>query len=175
MLGHKAFQVFSHYFETAATFRHFDARLRSTGLFPESQVIDGVNANDLATVRSAVQQFRPNCVLNCVGIIKQLKEAKEARASIYTNALFPHLLAELCGDLGARLIHVSTDCVFSGRRGHYTEQDQSDAEDLYGRTKFLGEVDYAHALTVRTSIIGRELFSNLSLVDWFLAQKGGRV
>ena len=175
MLGHKAFQVFSRLFETVATFRCFDARLRSTGLFPQSQVIDGVDATELESVRRAIMEFRPNCVLNCIGIIKQLKEAKDARASIYTNALFPHLLAEICEDTGSRLVHVSTDCVFSGKCGRYTEEDQSDAEDLYGRTKFLGEVDYPHAITVRTSIIGRELFSNVSLVDWYLSQRVEKV
>ena len=175
MLGHKAFQLFSQRFETVATFRRFDARLRATGLFPEHQVIDGVDAADVATVRRAIGEFRPDCVLNCVGIIKQLKEATDARVSIYTNALYPHLLAEICGDAGTRLVHISTDCVFSGKRGQYVEQDQPDAEDLYGRTKYLGEVDYPHAVTVRTSIIGRELFSRVSLVDWFLSQQGGRV
>jgi dTDP-4-dehydrorhamnose reductase len=117
---------------------------------------------------------RPDVILNCVGVIKQLDAAKDARASIYTNALFPHLLAAEATERGARVIHVSTDCVFSGERGSYRETDFADARDLYGRTKLLGELPAPH-LTMRTSIVGRELFSSLSLLDWFLSQRGRRV
>ena len=175
MLGHKAFQVLSEDFDVGVTFRRFDDRLRATALFPEQRVINEVDATDLSSIKRALSRFSPDCVLNCIGIIKQLKEAKDARASIYTNALFPHLLAELCQDIGARLIHVSTDCVFSGRKGSYRESDAADADDLYGRTKYLGEVAYPGTLTIRTSIIGRELFSNVSLVDWFLSQRGNKI
>ena len=114
--------------------------------------------------------MRPNVVLNCVGIIKQLKETQNRKLLIYTNALFPHLLQEVCFDVGTKLIHVSTDCVFSGKKGNYCDDDVSDAEDLYGRTKFLGEVGESPALTLRTSIIGHGLASKSSLVDWFLSQ-----
>ena len=88
------------------------------------------------------------------------------------NALLPHRLARLCEVTGARLVHMGTDCVFSGAKGMYTEADASDAKDLYGRSKYLGEVDYPHAITLRTSIIGHELNGSRSLVGWFLAQEG---
>jgi dTDP-4-dehydrorhamnose reductase len=94
-------------------------------------------------------------------------------AAIPINALLPHRLARLCAVAGARLIHMSTDCVFDGQQGRYTESDVSNAQDLYGRSKFLGEVDYPHAVTLRTSIIGHELGSNHGLVDWFLSQQQG--
>ena len=174
MLGHKAFQTLSERFETWVTFRRFDERLRASGLFPESRVIAGVDASALETVRDAVDRARPDVILNCVGVIKQLDAAKDARTSIYTNALFPHLLAAEASERGARVIHVSTDCVFSGDRGQYGEEDFADARDLYGRTKFLGELPAPH-LTMRTSIVGRELFTTLSLLDWFLSQRGGTV
>jgi dTDP-4-dehydrorhamnose reductase len=175
MLGHKAFQVLSEQFDTMVTFRRFDDRLRRTGLFADERVIPGVDATDLESVRSALDAARPDCVLNCVGVIKQLEAKTQPKLLIQINALFPHLLAELCAERGTRLIHLSTDCVFSGRKGDYTEDDASDAEDLYGRTKYLGEVSYPGSLTLRTSIVGRELFTNLSLVDWFLSQRGGTV
>jgi len=111
-------------------------------------------------------------VVNCVGIVKQRPEAHDAIPSITLNALLPHQLAEMAGGIGARVIHFSTDCVFSGRKGAYREDDVSDAEDLYGRTKFLGEVAGPSALTLRTSIIGRELANFASLLEWFLAQEG---
>ena len=174
MLGHKAFQTLAARFETWVTFRRFDDRLRATGLFPPSRVLEGVDAAQLDTVRAALDRVKPDVVLNCVGVIKQLDAAKDARTSIYTNALFPHLLAAEASERGARVIHVSTDCVFSGEQGHYRESDFADARDLYGRTKLLGELPAPH-LTMRTSIVGRELFSSLSLLDWFLSQRGRRV
>jgi dTDP-4-dehydrorhamnose reductase len=118
---------------------------------------------------------RPDVVINCVGVVKQLSAAKDPLVSIALNALFPHRLAELCAVAGARLVHISTDCVFDGRKGDYTESDPSNAEDLYGKSKFLGEVDYSHAVTLRTSIIGHELNSAHSLIDWFLSQPGPSV
>ena len=144
-------------------------------MFDESRIIEGVDAWQLDTVRRAIVETRPGCILNCIGIIKQREEAKDPTQAIYVNALFPHLLGQVCCEAGMRLIHVSTDCVFSGRRGPYRETDPSDAEDLYGRTKYLGEVPGPGSLTIRTSIIGRDLFRDLSLVDWFLSQAGKQV
>jgi dTDP-4-dehydrorhamnose reductase len=118
---------------------------------------------------------RPDVVVNCIGVIKQRPAASQPIPSVTLNALFPHRLGAVAERLGARLIHFSTDCVFSGKKGHYTENDSSDAEDLYGRTKYLGEVVAPHALTLRTSMIGRELASHASLLDWFLAQEHGKV
>jgi dTDP-4-dehydrorhamnose reductase len=115
---------------------------------------------------------RPAVVINCVGVVKQLSQANDPLAVIPINALLPHRLARLCALVGARLVHVSTDCVFSGAKGNYREVDPADAKDLYGRSKLLGEVDYPHAITLRTSIIGHELGTSHGLVGWFLAQEG---
>jgi dTDP-4-dehydrorhamnose reductase len=127
------------------------------------------------SVIGALAAVRPAAVINCVGLIKQLPSAKSPLPAIGINAHFPHRLARLCQATGARLIHISTDCVFSGRRGRYTEDDPSDAEDLYGRTKFLGEVGGPACLTLRTSIIGRELRGQVALLEWFLQQRGRTV
>lgn len=167
MLGHKAYQVFSRSLETFVTFR----TPPGGGVFDEARTIVGVNVLEHDTVRGILARVRPDVVLNCVGIVKQLKEAKDRRLSIHINALFPHLLADACAETGSRLIHVSTDCVFSGRKGSYVESDTADAEDVYGRTKFLGEVTRDNVLTIRTSIIGHGLQQNHSLVDWFLQQR----
>lgn len=129
--------------------------------------VDVENADHLLKVFSEV---RPDVVLNCVGIIKQLLEADEPLTAIPINSLLPHRLAKLCAASGARLIHFSTDCVFSGSKGMYKESDFPDATDLYGRSKLMGEVDYPNAITLRTSLIGHELSGNRSLVDWFLLQ-----
>lgn len=171
MLGHKVWQRLSPRFETLVTLRSPVA----APLFDAQRVIEGVDVTDFARLDALIDDVKPDAVVNCVGIIKQLAEAQQAIPSITINSLLPHRLAAACARNGARLIHVSTDCVFSGRRGGYTEADQSDAEDLYGRSKFLGEVSGPRTLTLRTSIIGRELRGTAGLVEWFLKNRGGAV
>lgn len=134
-------------------------------------VICGVDVESTDNLMLLFTLARPDVVVNCIGLVKQLAEADDPLAAIPINALLPHRLARLCDVAGARLIHMSTDCVFAGTRGMYREQDVSDAQDLYGRSKYLGEVDYPHAVTLRTSIIGHELNSAHGLVGWFLAQQ----
>jgi dTDP-4-dehydrorhamnose reductase len=135
-------------------------------------LMQDINVEDESIVTRLLSRIQPNVVVNCVGLVKQLAEANDAIAAIKINALLPHQLARYCQQVGARLIHVSTDCVFSGAKGMYVEQDFPDAQDLYGRSKLLGEVDYDNAITLRTSIIGHEVNSRHGLVDWFLSQKG---
>jgi dTDP-4-dehydrorhamnose reductase len=117
-------------------------------------------------------KVRPNVVINCIGLIKQLAVADDPLITLPINAELPHRLASLCILADARLVHMSTDCVFSGSKGNYKESDISDATDLYGKSKYLGEVDYPHAITIRTSIIGHELQSANGLIGWFLSQHG---
>lgn len=136
------------------------------------RIFTNVDADNQDSILKALAGVKPDVVINCIGIIKQLAAAKDPLTAITINALFPHRLALACKAAGCRLIHISTDCVFSGEKGNYTEEDFSDATDLYGRTKFLGEVDYPHCVTLRTSIIGHELKGCYSLIDWFLAQEG---
>lgn len=124
------------------------------------------------TVPRLFSSIGPDIVINCVGLTKHRPASSDPLMSIPINALFPHWLSDQCAATGARLIHVSTDCVFSGLRGGYNELDAPDARDVYGKTKQLGEVDYPHAVTLRTSTIGHELQSSFGLVDWFLSQKG---
>jgi dTDP-4-dehydrorhamnose reductase len=146
-----------------------------TDAFPAdvaARVFDDLDVLNLDRVGLLLQEIRPDVVVNCVGVIKQRPEVEDAVCTITVNSLFPHLLARECAGRDIRLIQISTDCVFSGDRGGYVETDIPDPPDLYGRSKLLGEVTSAPALTLRTSIIGHELHSNRSLVDWFLAQSG---
>lgn len=175
MLGHKVFQILGRRFPgTRCTLRGRpdDAPFARVGLLHTDKVIPEVDAADLAVLDQLLTDLSPGTIVNCVGIVKQRPEAHDAVSSITLNSLLPHRLAAVAGKIGARLIHFSTDCVFSGRKGAYTEDDVSDAEDLYGRSKYLGEVAGPNALTLRTSIIGRELYNFASLLEWFLAQKG---
>lgn len=134
------------------------------------RVIGGVDVENVDSLARLFDSIQPDVVINCIGLVKQLAEADDPLAAIPINALLPHRLARLCDLAGARFIHISTDCVFSGRKGMYRENDASDAGDLYGRSKYLGEVDYPHAVTLRTSIIGHELGQPHGLVGWFLSQ-----
>jgi len=186
MLGHKMFQVLRERFpETFCAIRGSknDEWLKKIGLLQSNNaagnVIDDVNAEDFPALQKLLKEHRPQVVVNCVGIIKQRAEAKAALPSVAVNSYLPHWLANLCAGWGGRLIHFSTDCVFSGKGARringYREDDPSDAEDLYGKTKYLGEVGAENAVTLRTSIIGREMRNHRSLLDWFLGQRGRQV
>ncbi|WP_423198192.1 dTDP-4-dehydrorhamnose reductase [Cupriavidus sp. H19C3] len=173
MLGNAVLREFSRStgFESFGTVRSgAAARLLPGELQP--RVVAGVDVENFDSLAKAFERVRPDVVINCVGLVKQLAEADDALAAIPINSLLPHRLARLCGVAGARFVQMSTDCVFSGAKGMYLEEDFSDAKDLYGRSKYLGEVDYPNAITLRTSIIGHELDGARSLVCWFLAQPG---
>lgn len=172
MLGHQLLQSWQARHEVKVTLRGVASVYQPYGLFDLNNSFYGVDVGNFSSVKSVLRQFQPEAVINAVGIVKQRAQAKDAILSIEINALFPHRLSLLCAEQQVRLVHVSTDCVFSGQKGMYTEYDVEDAKDLYGRSKLLGEVHDAHALTLRTSIIGLELSRNASLIEWFLAQKG---
>jgi dTDP-4-dehydrorhamnose reductase len=173
MLGHKLCQILSADFDVSATFRSASTDLPE--LYGSTRPIGGVDALAFDTVAGAVETARPDVVVNAIGIVKQRAAALDPVLSISVNSLFPHRLAALCTASHARLIHFSTDCVFSGRRGNYTESDEPDPVDLYGRSKLLGEVAGPGMLTIRTSIIGRELENMTGLLEWFLSRAGTRV
>lgn len=172
MLGHQVARRFQTTGETWATVRKSDDVAFAADHLPGVHIYPGVDAQNFDSIRAAIQEIQPTVVVNCIGIIKQDALAYDPTVSIEVNALLPHRIATLCEEIGARLIHISTDCVFSGTKGGYTEIDFADANDLYGRSKFLGEVHRPTALTLRTSIIGPELRSSRSLLDWFLSQTG---
>jgi len=174
MLGHKFMQLLSSKHEVTGTVRGSALSYNRFGIFDTNRLIGGMDVNDFDNVIKIISQVKPQFVINCVGIIKQLEVANDPLIAISINSLLPHRLAALCRATGARLIHISTDCVFSGRKGNYQESDISDAEDLYGRSKFLGEVNGESCLTIRTSIIGRELQTSYGLVEWFLQKSRDR-
>ena len=172
MLGNAVFRFFSNSdgYEVWGTLRseagkhHFSSSVHS-------KLISGIDVLDTDAIVTALNKVRPEVVINCVGLIKQLTEANDPLTVLPINAMLPHRLSRLCDLVNARLIHISTDCVFSGENGMYTEQSPSDAYDLYGKSKYIGEIhDRANTVTLRTSIIGHEMGSHYALVDWFLNQ-----
>lgn len=178
MLGHKVFQVLGQHFEVYATCREPNGAWARFPMYlgaAHARVLGGVDALNVDSLVRALGQVKPDVVVNCIGIIKQFKEASDPILTLTLNSLLPHRLAELCTAAGARLFHLSTDCVFSGRKGNYAEDDAPDAEDLYGRTKLLGEVDRPGCLTIRTSIFGRDFLKQSAFLEWLLSHRGGKV
>jgi len=175
MLGHKLYQRLARDHEVIGTIRtDFDA-VAGYGIFNAGSIVTSIDVTQHERVLSLLKDVRPEVVINCAGIIKQTDEGKQVIPTLSVNSIFPHKLAELSDELGFRLITMSTDCVFAGSRGMYTEEDQPDAHDLYGLSKYLGEIRAKNSMTIRTSIIGRELGTRHSLVEWFLSNRGGRV
>ena len=171
MLGSSMFNVISEIrkWQVYGTVRSDSAKQ----YFPSSMqanLLSGIVAEDLDSITRAFIQVKPEVVINCMGLVKQLKTANDPVQILPINSLLPHRLVKLCELTGARLVHISTDCVFSGRKGNYKETDVVDAVDLYGKSKYLGEVNCKNAITLRTSIIGHELNSSHGLVEWFLRQ-----
>jgi dTDP-4-dehydrorhamnose reductase len=171
-LGHRLLDELQPRHDVKVTVRQSLDTYASYGRFNQSNTFDGIDVRSLERLTEVMATFKPEAVVNCVGIIKQRSSAKDSIPSLEINSLLPHRLSVLCKMMGARLIHLSTDCVFSGSKGNYSEDAQSDAYDLYGRSKFLGEIGDEGCITLRTSIIGHELSRKGSLLEWVLAQKG---
>lgn len=172
MLGHKLMQKLSQKFELFGSVRGSAKKYTEHPLLHNMRLLGDITVENFDSIYHAINDTRPAVVINCIGILKQNASAKNPMSSILVNAYFPHQLANICRNACIRLIHISTDCVFSGCRGNYVENDFPDAEDLYGRTKILGEIDQEGSLTLRTSIIGRELETTHGLIEWFLSQEG---
>lgn len=172
MLGHQLCQILPKHMDVWTTVR---TDYVGHDFLPGDRVIKNVAVQDVGTVNDILEAVKPDSVINAVGIVKQRDEAKQAVPSIQVNALFPHQLADLCVPRGIRVIQVSTDCVFSGLRGNYSELDVPDPVDLYGRSKLIGELNRPGCLTLRTSIIGWQLNTFSSLLSWFAFQRGNTI
>jgi dTDP-4-dehydrorhamnose reductase len=173
-LGHRLCLEWAERFECFGTVRQA-APERVAELLADTTLIGGVTADDPESLRPAFEQARPDVVVNCIGAVKQAAAGQQAAPAIRINSLFPHQLAALSREHAARMVHISTDCVFSGSRGNYSEADVPDASDIYGRSKLLGEVDGEGLLTLRTSLIGRELRGTLGLLEWLISNREGTV
>jgi dTDP-4-dehydrorhamnose reductase len=173
MLGHTVLKGFS----AAENFQVYGSARsdRLLNLLPASvreRIIGNVDVEDTDSLLKLFDRVKPEIVINCIGLIKQLADANDPLLAVPINTILPHRLARLCAVASARLIHISTDCVFDGKKGGYVEVDPADAQDLYGRSKHMGEVDYPNAVTLRTSIIGPELGNAVGLLGWFLKSEG---
>lgn len=173
MIGSAMFRVLSakKEWQVWGTLRSDEAKRFFSG-DQQDKLVAGVDVEKHDALVRMFARVNPDVVVNCIGLTKHHKEAEDPQMALPLNALLPHRMADLCAVAGARLIHVSTDCVFAGTKGNYGEADAPDAGDVYGKSKHLGEVDYTHAITLRTSTIGHELQSAYGLLEWFLSQQG---
>ena len=173
LLGHKLWQILGRRFaDCRVMLRGRRTDYARCKLFDDARVIDNVDAADFNALDAALKNAAPQVIVNCIGVTKRREAPGNPAPSILLNALLPHRLAAWGAAHGARIINFSTDCVFDGKRGGYTEADLTNAEDLYGRTKALGEITAGAALTIRSSFIGRELADGTELLEWFLAHQG---
>ena len=175
MLGHKLVQIWKDKFDVWTTVREKFVNYQKYEIFDRQKTIENIDVESIESIESLVKKIQPNVIVNAVGVIKQVKDSKDVIKTLNINSIFPHQLGQIAEKYNARLICISTDCVFNGKKGNYTEEDISDAEDLYGKSKNLGEVVDENCLTIRTSIIGRELQTEHSLVEWFLSNDGKKV
>jgi dTDP-4-dehydrorhamnose reductase len=172
MLGHQLLNSFKGKFVVKVTLRKKISEYSQYKIFTNDNSFDEVDVRDFEKLATVIEIFKPSVLINAVGIVKQRKDSKEIIPSLEINALLPHKLSIECQKYNTRVVHISTDCVFSGKTGMYKDDSFADAEDIYGRTKYLGELSLDNCLTLRTSIIGRELSRHTSLLDWFLTQSG---
>ncbi len=175
MLGHKLVQVFKEKFDVWTTIRSNFDKYKKFGILDKKKTIENLSVEDLKTVEKIISRIHPDVIINAVGIIKQVQTSRDVVKTLTINSIFPHHLAVIAEKNEARLINISTDCVFNGKKGNYKEIDLPDALDLYGRSKNLGEVGKRNCLTLRTSVIGRELETSHSLLEWFLSNQGKKV
>ena len=173
MIGNCMFRVLSTRldWQVWGSLRSADTKLLFSDKLQDN-LLASIDVEKYNTLAMLFARLKPDLVVNCIGLTKHHIDAENPLKSLTLNALLPHQIADLCEVVGARMIHVSTDCVFSGTKGNYLESDAPDAVDRYGKSKYLGEVNYQHTVTLRTSTIGHELYSTYGLLEWFLAQQG---
>lgn len=172
MLGHQLYRHLRTRHEVSVTLHRPFSAYEPYRLFKADEVHAGIELQQSDALMGVFARARPELVVNAAGVVKQRADAHDAILNITINALLPHRVAALCAASGARLVHISTDCVFSGLEGHYTEASTPDPRDSYGQSKLLGEVHARHCLTLRTSMIGPEISRKTGLLEWFLAQQG---
>ncbi len=173
MLGHKVFRTFTDAgVDTWGTLRQGKQNYKKWPFLQSAKVVGDVDVTT-SQLQTILNEIKPQFVINCVGLTIRKENSSDERANIKLNALLPHEIEFWCRNNNAKLLHYSTDHVFNGQKGDYTEESPKDAADVYGQSKSLGEVNHSEfALTLRSSIIGRELDRKTELLEWFLAHRG---
>ena len=175
LIGHTLLRDLSAKCEVYGTLHKGKKEYGDALLFSGKNIIPDVDVANHKMFKGILKAVDPDVILNCVGITKRKIEITNNMDVLKINSLFPHQLATWARETDARVIHFSTDCVFDGEFGNYSESSPTNAKDMYGRTKALGEINYNHTLTIRSSFIGQELFDKTELLEWFIAQEGKQI
>jgi len=178
MIGHQVWQKCLENFapeQVGCTLHKGQEHYTQYAIFKKGQIFDHLDLIDFAELQKVLKKFKPTYVINAVGVTRRKKEIQNINLAFEINSLFPHRLALWAAKNNARVIQFGTDCVFEGEKGNYSEDDIPTATDTYGKSKFLGEIYYPNSLTLRLSMIGRELEGKTELLEWFLSQKGKAV
>lgn len=178
MLGHQCFIKLSKHFgseNVGCTIRKLKKHYSRFGLFSAANVFESVDVADFHKLEEILKKFRPEVIVNCVGLTLRKPALGDFENALEINSMLPHRLALWGNANNCRVIHFSTDCVFDGSLGGYSEADSPSAKEVYGKTKFLGEIHYKNSITLRLSIVGRELEGKTELIEWFLSQKGKQI
>jgi dTDP-4-dehydrorhamnose reductase len=175
MIGHQMFRSLKTQFEVHGTLKETIEKYKDFEIFDSTNIFENCDAQNFDKIEQVLNQFKPDVILNCIGITLRKPEIKDELYAEKINSDFPQFLKNYTERSHAYLVHFSTDCVFSGKTGPYTEDSVPDAEDVYGRTKAKGEVQGSHTLTLRGSMIGRELVGKTELLEWALSQKDKKI
>jgi len=173
MIGYGLFDYLSKYHDVIGTLRRDKNFYKNITQLYEKNIIYGVDVKNISEIKNILISHRPDILVNATGIVKQITGQVSEADIIELNALVPHKLCQLTRSESIKLIQFSTDCVFSGKKGNYSEDDTPDPIDFYGLSKYMGEVNQKGVLTLRTSTIGLELTGSHGLIEWFLKQTGG--
>lgn len=175
LIGHKILQELYDDFEVFGTLHKSKSQYGNLPLFSGNNIIESIDIREFEILKGVLCAINPDVILNCIGITKRKIDLNNPLEVLSVNSVFPHQLANWAKVNSKRVIHFSTDCVFDGKTGNYNETSLTTAEDIYGRTKALGEINYIHTLTIRSSFIGQELFDKTELLDWFLSKEGTKI
>ena len=174
LIGSYMFRELSKTFETFGTIRKSKIKYKDIALFKSNKIIDNIDILNLDNLNKLLESLKPNIIVNCIGVTKR-KISDNLLDVIKINSIFPHELVKWGLINSARIIHFSTDCVFNGLTGNYNEKSNTNAFDIYGKTKALGEIQYDNCLTIRSSFIGRELFDKTELLEWVISNNGKKI
>ena len=172
MIGSNLFFLLNKNHDVKVTLRSKISSYQKFGIFNSDNTFDQINILNAAKVEKTINSFSPDVVINAVGITKQNVNNEDEELIMQVNAFFPHILDQFCLKQDCKLIHLSTDCIFSGDEGFYSENDSADAKDLYGKSKYQGEIRSKNSITLRKSTLGLELENKHGLVEWWLSTKG---
>lgn len=171
MIGHKMAQTFAKYpIDLGLNSRYNSKFIRK--IFPKASIFEyDLNKKK---IEQLLNYYNPEFIINAVGITIRRGACGDQKTN-YINAILPREIDTWCMSNNKKQIHFSTDCVFSGKKGNYSDFDLTDADDSYGKTKGLGEINSDNTLTIRSSMIGRELFNNTELLEWVVKHKNQKI